>query len=231
MIRRAIRGAGEVCITLGLIVLLFAAYEVYGKAWMVAQDQKRLDRALEEQWERQSRRSDNNTGDQSAGQQPTPEPVPLTEVEDGDPLTRLHIPALRKNFVVVEGTTPADIRLAPGHYRESQYPGEIGNFAVAGHRMPAIFWDLDKLGEGDAVVVEDADNYYIYRVYQTRIVSPTDVYVVAPNPDDPSDADPQRALLTLTTCNPKLDNYERLIVHAEMERVHPKADGKPSELR
>jgi sortase A len=43
-------------------------------------------------------------------------------------------------------------------------------------------------------------------------------------------------MLTLTTCNPKFNNYERLVVHAELAETVPRdqtlADaGKPAELK
>lgn len=225
MIRQIIRGFGEAFITLGLVILLFAAYEVYGKAWQVAQDQKRLDRALEQQWDRPP------DADPQAGAGDQEQQLPAGPVEDGDPLTKLYIPSLGKDWVVVEGTTLKDIKLAPGHYRESQLPGQAGNFAVAGHRTPAIFWALDKLNNGTSIVVEDRDNYYVYEVYKVHIVKPTDVWVVDPDPDNRNVSEPTRKLLTLTTCHPKLDNYERLVVHAEMNRVQPKSEGKPSEIK
>ena len=34
-------------------------------------------------------------------------------------------------------------------------------------------------------------------------------------------------MLTLTTCNPKWDNYQRLIVHAKLVRSQPRSDGPP----
>ena len=42
-------------------------------------------------------------------------------------------------------------------------PGEVGNFAVAGHRSPGLFWDLDKIEEGDEIIVEDRKARYVYR--------------------------------------------------------------------
>ena len=53
---------------------------------------------------------------------------------------------------------------------------------------------------------------------------------MAPVPGEPG-ATPERAVLTLTTCNPKWDNYERLIVHAELVDQQPRRDGwRPPEL-
>lgn len=130
---------------------------------------------------------------------------------------------------MVEGVSQKDIRYAPGHYPNTARPGEIGNFAVAGHRNPATFWRLDEMARGDVIVVEDKDTWHVYRVTQNHIVAPTQVEVVAPVPNRPG-VKPTRAMLTLTTCHPKYDNYQRLIVHAELVRSQPKSDGRPAEL-
>jgi sortase A len=214
MIRSAVRGFGEILITLGLVVLLFAAYEVYGKAFQANAEQGRLGDALEEQW------SVPITG----GAKPVADkPIP------GEGVARLYIPRLDKHWVVVEGVTPKDIKLAPGRYPKSQLPGQLGNFAIAGHRMPSIFWDLDKVGTGDTIVAETRTGWYVYTVGKVRIIRPTQTSVVAANPDEPGTT-PTRKLLTITTCNPKWDNYERLVVQAELVREQPKSAGRPAEL-
>ncbi len=39
-------------------------------------------------------------------------------------------------------------------------------------------------------------------------------------------------MLTLTTCNPKWDNYQRLIVHAQLERPPwPVSQGPPPDIK
>jgi sortase A len=63
--------------------------------------------------------------------------------------------------------------------------------------------------------VETRDNWYVYKVIGQEIVKPTAVEVVAPVPDKPGQR-PTQKLLTLTTCNPKFNNYQRLIVHAQL---------------
>jgi LPXTG-site transpeptidase (sortase) family protein len=131
--------------------------------------------------------------------------------------------------VVVEGVTQKDLRYAPGHYPGTAKPGKIGNFSVAGHRNRATFWRLDELRPGDAVVVEDKTDWYVYEVSSTEVVRPTQVEVVAPVPDRPGVA-PTTAMLTLTTCNPKFNNYQRLIVHAKLSRAQPKSGPAPAEL-
>ncbi|HEV2088033.1 MAG TPA: class E sortase, partial [Cryptosporangiaceae bacterium] len=147
----------------------------------------------------------------------------------GKGVARLYIPRLAKQWVVVEGVKPDDIELAPGRYPKSQMPGQLGNFAVAGHRMPSIFWDLDRMKKSDPMVVETRTTWYVYVVTNVFIIKPNKVSVVAPNPDDPGQK-PTKKILTLTTCNPKWDNYERLVVHAELAREEPKNGQRPPEI-
>jgi sortase A len=136
--------------------------------------------------------------------------------------------------VVVNGVRPADIRYAPGHYPDTALPGKVGNFSVAGHRIRKIFWRLDELRSGDVIGVETRDSWYVYKVTSRQVVLPSATEVVAPVPGKPK-AKPTKAMLTLTTCNPKFNNYERLIVHAELAETIPRDDtqedaGKPAEL-
>jgi LPXTG-site transpeptidase (sortase) family protein len=103
----------------------------------------------------------------------------------------------------------------PGHHPETARPGQIGNFAVAGHREPGMFWDLDRLESGDPVIVQTESAYVTHVVTGADVVPPTAVEVVAPVPDHP-DLPASAAVLTLTTCDPKWDNYQRLVVHATL---------------
>jgi len=216
-IRTGVRGAGEILITLGLVVLLFAAYEVWGKSAIVDAYQRELRQQLEQDWAA----PDPTVGGLGPSAAPgAPAHGPIRGIAE------LYIPKLDKQWVVVQGVTKGDIAKAPGHYPSSAMPGQKGNFAVAGHRNRAIFWDLDKLRTGDAIIVRTNTTWYVYRVTTTRVVIPTQVEVVSPVPPG------QRAgkLLTLTTCNPKFDNYQRLIIHAAYDREQSKDAGDPVEL-
>ncbi|SCL38535.1 sortase A [Micromonospora pallida] len=221
-LRSGIRVSGEILVTFGLVVLLFAGYEVWGKSAIVDAHQSDLSQELEQVW--------GPEGDPTVAPSATPSPsaTPAPPV-NGKPIAGLYIPRLDKNWIVVEGVTQKDIRYAPGHYPESAMPGELGNFSVAGHRNRATFWRLDELDDGDAIVVETKEKWFVYRVSQSRIVKPSQVEVVAPVPGQPGN-EPRQRMLTLTTCNPKFDNYERLIIHAEMERSQDKSAGRPAEL-
>ena len=221
VVRTVSRGTGELLITFGLIVLLFAGYEVWGKSAIVEAHQDELNRQLEQQWAQPG-------ADPTVA--PSGPPTPVAKPANGAVIASVHIPRLKKKWAVVQGVTPADIRYAPGHYPDTALPGQIGNFSMAGHRTPAIWWDLDQLKPGDPVVIKTADTWYVYRVTGHEVVLPTAVQVVAPVPNKPGAA-PTKAILTMTTCNPKFNNYQRLVVHAELDRTQPVAQGDPAELK
>ena len=58
--------------------------------------------------------------------------------------------------------------VGPGHYTnpESALPGQVGNFAVAGHRVThgQPFLNADQLKPGDAIVVQTDTYWYVYRM-------------------------------------------------------------------
>ncbi|MEU4816751.1 class E sortase [Micromonospora aurantiaca] len=219
-LRTVVRGTGELLITFGLVVLLFAGYEIWGKAVIVEAHQSDLNSQLAQEWDAAA---DPTVGPTTG---PTVKPKPPAE---GRPVAGLYIPKFDKHWVVVEGVSPEDIRYAPGRYPDSAMPGEVGNFSVAGHRIRSTFWRLDEMKTGDAIVVETKTEWLVYRVYQQRIVKPSQVEVVAPVPGKPGQK-PTEKLLTLTTCNPKFDNYQRLIIHARLDHTQAKSAGRPAEL-
>jgi LPXTG-site transpeptidase (sortase) family protein len=220
-LRTGIRATGELMITFGLVVLLFAAYEVWGKSAIVDAEQNTLDQQLDQAWA-------GPEPDPTVGPTPGASPKALAP-PPGNAIARLYIPKLGKHWVIVEGVDQQDIRFAPGHYPDSAMPGQKGNFSVAGHRNPATFWRLDEVQPGDTIVVETRKTWYVYKVTRNHIVKPSAVEVVAPVPNKPG-VRPTKAMLTLTTCHPKWDNYQRLIVHAQLSSQQSRAKGKPDEL-
>jgi sortase A len=213
-LRKTVRITGEVFITFGLVVLLFAGYEVWGKQIQVHHAQNTLAQQLQQRWA-------------APNQTTSPDSPPLP----GNALAKLYIPKLGLALVVVQGVTLQDIRNAPGHYPESAMPGQLGNFAVAGHREKGIFMDLNKLADGDQLIVQTQRDWYVYKIYKSEIVLPTQVDVVNAVPDQPDETvKPTKQLITLTTCNPWWDNYQRLIIHGELSRQQPTSKGEPDEL-
>ena len=221
VVRTVLRGIGQTLITIGVVLLLLCAYELWVTNLVTAREQSRLSDELRREW-----------AEPKAGQPSTR----LAAVELGEGIAVLRVPRLGDDWndsppVVVEGTSVADLKKGPGRLVQSAQPGELGNFVISGHRTTygAPFADLDLLQPGDAVVVETRDTWFTYRVTGTEIVAPTAVEVTLPVPRQP-DAQPTKSLLTLTTCNPKYSARERLIVFSELEQTLAKADGDPPAL-
>ncbi|HEX9682414.1 MAG TPA: sortase, partial [Acidimicrobiales bacterium] len=77
-------------------------------------------------------------------------------VEEGDSLTRIIIPALDVDVVVVEGVGASALRAGAGHYPKTALPCEVGNVAIAGHRTTygRPFHNLDLLDPGDTIILK-----------------------------------------------------------------------------
>ena len=133
-------------------------------------------------------------------------------VQVGDALTRIVIPDLDVNVVVVEGTTANALRAGAGHYPDTPLPCEIGNVAIAGHRTTygRPFHNVDILEVGDPITLETPIGKCTYVVSEEPfIVGPRDIGVVSNTPN--------RATLTLTTCHPKGSAKQRLIIKADLQ--------------
>lgn len=166
--RTLIRGVGELLITLGVVVLLFVVYEVYVTDLFGERKQAAATSAVDRVWA-QAQATETVTA--PAAQQLATDPqqrVPRYDTVLGEGFAKLRIPALGADYVftVVEGTDPDDLYIGPGHYAQTQLPGEQGNFAVAGHRVSkgSPFNDLGLLQSCDAIVVETQDDWFVYRV-------------------------------------------------------------------
>lgn len=119
----------------------------------------------------------------------------------------IQIPKIELIYAIVEGADAAEIGVAIGHMDGTAKLGEIGNCALAGHRggySGPYFKNLDKLELGDEVVITDTDHkVYTYKVTETMIVEPEEVWVV-------EDTGEGVAMLTLVTC--ENSGEQRLIV-------------------
>jgi sortase A len=131
-------------------------------------------------------------------------------LHEGDSLTRMRIPSLNVDVVVVEGISADALRAGAGHYPGTPLPCDIGNVPIAGHRTTygKPFADLDRLRAGDHVEFETPVGPFTYRVVaEPRPVDRGDLSVVAWSPG---------STLTLTTCHPKGSARQRLVVRAEL---------------
>ncbi len=243
--------AGELVITLGVIVLLFAGYELVVTDWESDQAQGAASAELDRQWA-------------------APPPGTPAVQESGAPALRLYVPALGDGWVrtVLQGVGQDVLAKGPGHYPRTAVPGELGNVALAGHRVGhgAPFDAAAELRSCDAMVVETRTTWFVYRllplaeeraawaatarsrprcrgvtppggvyadVVGREIVEPTATDVIAPVPHRPGVA-PTLQLLTITTCHPRFSARERMVLHAVLVAAHQKASSpagwRPAEL-
>ena len=128
------------------------------------------------------------------------------------PATRIKIPKIGVEQVVLTGVGPEVLKNGPGHYSGTALPGQRGNVGVAGHRVTYThpFNRLDELVPGDIIVLETLDNIYEYSVAWSKTLSPDDVSALMPTED---------ARLTLTTCTPKYSAKQRLDVQAVLVKT------------
>lgn len=207
---RALQIAGRSCVIVGLVVLAALGWELWGTGLVTDRAQQDASDTLTVQWQ----------------VPPAPDPPAL-----GEPITRIRIPAVDVDQVVLEGVGDAQLADGPGHYPASARPGQEGNVGIAAHRVThgAPFGRLDELRPCDAVVLEGRAQAWTYRVLPVagqpnpcnlpagipgqQIVDPERGDVLRPSAD--------RKLLTLTTCHPKYSARQRLIIHAELIEEPP----------
>jgi sortase A len=213
---RVLGMVGRTCIALGVLILLFVAYQLWGTGIREAQAQNGLENEFEERLgETTLAPPSPETTDTSAPTATLPAPPPAAE---GDAVAHLVIPRIGVDKIVVEGVTLDDLKRGPGHYPDSPLPGQAGNAAIAGHRTTygAPFNRIDELEAGDEILVTTLQGSFRYRVSEQLIVSPDQVEVL----DDFGDN-----RLTLTACHPKYSARQRIVVVAALEG--PAAPGPP----
>jgi sortase A len=217
-VRRVVGLAGELLITLGVLLLLFAAWQLWWTDVAADRDQTRIVQALER---------DFADGHSAAGAD-----AGIPDVGDDGAFAVVRIPRFGTDYArpVLEGTERPVLALGVGHYVGTAGPGQVGNFAVAGHRTTygRPFHDVDRLADGDRVVVETAAQVYVYEVTSREIVRPSEVGVIAPVPDEP-DATPSERLITLTSCHPKYSATQRFVVHGRLVESVPRAQWVPAQ--
>jgi sortase (surface protein transpeptidase) len=179
-VRATVRGLGQVLITAGVVVLLFVVYEIWVTNLFGEQKQAAAAEALDKLWAQESdvvTAPGQDLVTQSGGTVVVTAPADPTtapgrarhyDTTEGVGFAKMYVPSFGADFVltVIEGTSQADLYAGPGHYSGTQYPGEPGNFSLAGHRVNkgAPFDDLGLLNSCDAIVVETVDDWYVYRV-------------------------------------------------------------------
>ena len=181
-------------VAIGTVLLGYVA----GEYWGMYRSQKNL----ESEWQRQAATVS----------------VPGHAVISPDQmLTRLVIPKIEMDAIVVEGASRKQLSEGPGHMKDTAQPGEAGNAVITAHR-DTFFRHIYELNKGDQIQVRRSGRTFTYEVTGKRIVMPQDVSVIRQT-DDPQ--------LTLITCYPTYyigPAPKRLVVFSRLVET----DGQPS---
>lgn len=213
--RRVVRGVGRTFIALGVLILLFVAYQLWGTGLAEARSQRDLKREFAKSLAAVPSTTTTSAPDRQppfddSTTLPPLVPPPLPRVPPGDAVALINIPRIGVDKAIVEGVGVPDLKKGPGHYPGTPMPGHRGNVAIAGHRTTygAPFNRIDELTANDEIVVTTRQGEFRYRVAEQKVVQPKDVSVLDASTDN---------RLTLTTCNPKYSARQRLIVVAKLQ--------------
>lgn len=143
---------------------------------------------------------------------PVEQPALAAQTPNGlDVMGIVSIPKIGVDLMFVEGVTQQALKFAVGHMPGTAMPGEVGNCALAGHRSYTFgeyFNRLDEVEVGDEIQITRGKETYTYKVYESFLVEPTEVWVTEPMEN--------KKIVTLITCHPVVKATHRLIVRGEL---------------
>jgi sortase A len=138
-------------------------------------------------------------------------PPPVTIPTPGpEAPTRIVIPAIDIDALIVEGDSWEQLKLGVGHHLGTANPGERGNLVLSAHNdiYGEIFRHLDDLELGDELIVYAGEQPYRYIVRAKQIVEPTEVSVLAST---------TKPVATLISCYPYMVDTHRIVLVAELQ--------------
>ncbi len=127
----------------------------------------------------------------------------------GKPIGKIVIPSIGVNVVMVEGTSKGDLKEGPGHWEETPFPGQGGNFVVSGHRTTygAPFFKLNEIKVGDEIDIVLPYVVARYTVTETLIVYPDQVDTVA---------SVGKEQVSLAACHPIYSAKQRIVIKGDL---------------
>lgn len=225
---------GELLITLGVIAVLFVAWQL----WWTNVEADAAQGAAVKQFvqEHQAPIPDASAATPAVPAAPAdPAATPVgTAPAHGTAIGVIYIPRFGDDYSrpIIEGTSSDVIdTLGLGRYPGTAMPGAVGNFVMAGHRQThgAVLDNIHTLVPGDKIYVQTADGFYTYVFRNQEIVLPDRTDVILPVPTQPG-AVPEQRLLTLTSCNPLFGSEERIIAYSAFDSWQPLSAGPPAPI-
>ncbi|MGW7065841.1 class E sortase [Streptomyces sp. NPDC054855] len=254
---RLLWAGAEAAVTCGLVLLLLVAHQLWWTNRQAREGAERKVQALEREWGSSSSTSSDAAddpapapdartgpgasddgdggggGDDRAGeaspQAQRQRPAPTPDWDQAYAVLR--IPRIGIRVPVAEGISKSGVlnKGYVGHYPRTAQPGQGGNFALAGHRNThgEPFRRINRLGDGDELVVETERAVYTYVVDKTLgQTSARDSGVIRPVPrSDVKTGHGYSApgyYITLTTCTPEYTSRYRLIVWGTLQSMRPR---------
>ncbi|MFZ1381343.1 MAG: class E sortase [Scrofimicrobium sp.] len=216
---------GELMMTAGAVFLLFVVWQLW---WTSVEVQPGIKQRVAE-FERANPATEQVV---PAENQRTDDPPAVAQVPYGEVFGVLHVPKWDMAIPISEGVGLDILDLGnAGHFPDTQMPGEVGNFALAGHRRSYgnNFRQVHIMEPGDPIIVETDKAFLVYEVTDHEIVLPGQTEVLLPVPNEPS-ATPTQRIMTMTTCDPEFGNSHRFILRSELKYWVAKEDGRPQVL-
>lgn len=138
------------------------------------------------------------------------------------PKINIEIPVIYNINTIDEKTIQTNLENGVVHYATTPDPGEKGNVVLVGHSSSNIFNNgkykfafvlLHRLEVGDTFMLTKDGTRYVYKIYDKKIVKPTDVSVLGPSD--------RASTVTLITCDPPGSSINRLIIIGEQISPDP----------
>jgi sortase A len=145
----------------------------------------------------------------NAARTPVP-PPPAGATDNGTVIGTIEIPRLGLSTNLYEGIAISTLNKGPGYWPGTAMPGQPGNTVIAGHRTSKSkpFRYIDRLVEGDEIVLTTADGRFVYRVTGHEIVTPDALWILDQNTDAPQ--------VTLFACHPPGSTAYRWVTRATL---------------
>lgn len=141
------------------------------------------------------------------------------------PKINVEIPVIYDEPSIQEAAVQKALERGVVHYATTPGPGELGNGVIFGHSSNNIlnkgqykfaFVLLSRLESGDTFMVQKDGKRYVYKVYEKKVVKPSEVGVLGPTE--------KPATFTLITCDPPGTAINRLVVIGEQVSPDPGAN-------
>lgn len=219
---------GDLLITAGVLVLLFIGWQQWFNDIVVAREHASAAQRINDSFGK----ADGSTTTPAGG---WGDPKVSAQPGNTEVFGTMYVPRFGADYAVplAGGTTTAGTldTIGVGHYDDTQMPGEVGNFAVAGHRTThgAPFNAIANLQLGDKIYVSTADGWYTYTFRNLEYVPPTQVSVIDPAPDQVDVVSKDR-VMTMTSCNPMFSARERIVAFSVYDSWQPRSAGPPAAI-